>query len=123
MEKLVHESHSIEELNIESLQKKLQQYKIHNAHINETNDKMMQEKQMLKKYLQELNTNYAELVQVAEEAVKRRKVAQKRNKVLTKKNEEILERFCFMQKESLHLKRKSQALDGLDVLVEAAHYV
>ena len=69
--------------------------------LNESNDRIMQMNQILRKYQQELNKNYAELVQVAQEEVKRRKVAQQRNEELSKHNEYLLERLHVIEKECM----------------------
>ena len=44
---------------------------------------------MIRKDLEEINSNYVELVQVAEEPVKRRNMAQETNDKLLKHNQEL----------------------------------
>ena len=44
---------------------------------------------MIRWDLEEINSNYARLIQVAEEAVKRRKMAQETNDKLLKHNQEL----------------------------------
>ena len=67
-----------------------------------------------------VNKNYAELIQVVEEAVKRRRVIQEHNVQLENDKEELEQKLRHMQKELNMLRRKSQALDGLATLAEAA---
>ena len=75
---------------------------------------------MLKKNLQEVNKNYAELIQVAEESVKRRKMIQEQNVHLEKDKQELEQKLKHMQKDLNRLQRKSHALDGLATLAKAA---
>ena len=75
---------------------------------------------MLKQDLQEIKKNYSELAQVAEEAVKRRKIAREQNIHLIKEKKETEERLNQVQKEYNQLQKKAHALDGLVVLVEAS---
>ena len=49
----------------------------------------MKSNKMLKQDLQEVNKNYSELIQVAEEVVKRRKVVQEKSVHLVKDKEEL----------------------------------
>ena len=49
----------------------------------------MSVKRIIRHDLEEINANYAELVQVTEEAVKRRKMAQEENAKLLKQNQEL----------------------------------
>ena len=74
---------------------------------------------MLKQDLQEVNKNYSELVQAAEEAMKRRKMKQEHNTWLIREREEIEERLTQVQKECNRLQKKAHALDGLVALAEA----
>ena len=55
--------------------KRICNIKTHNSHLNDFNDKMVHTNRRLREYLEEINTNYVELVQAAEENVKRRKLA------------------------------------------------
>ena len=74
---------------ITSLRKDLHHYKGQNTHLNKLNDQCMSENHIIRKDIEEINVNYAELVQVAEEAVKRRKISQETNDRLLKKNQEL----------------------------------
>ena len=56
--------------------KEIEQLRRQNEHLNQINDQLVKENTMLKQYLQEVNQNFAELIQVSKEAVKRRKLVQ-----------------------------------------------
>ena len=56
--------------------KEIEQLRRQNEHLNHINDQLVKSNTMLKEDLQEVNPNFAELIQVSEEAVKRRKLAQ-----------------------------------------------
>ena len=51
---------------------------------------------MLKEDLQELNQNFAQLIQVSEEAVKRRKLVQEEKEQLVKDKEELITKLRYM---------------------------
>ena len=70
-----------------------------------------------------MNQNFAELIQVSEEAVKRRKLVQEEKEQLMKYKEELIVRLCGMQKDIKRLQAKSCALDGLATLAEAARRI
>ena len=78
---------------------------------------------MLKEDLQEVNQNFAELIQVSEEAVKRRKLAQEERDQLLKDKEELTTKLCGMKKEIRRLQAESSALDGLATLAEATRRI
>ena len=75
---------------------------------------------MLKHDVQEVNKCYVELIQVAQEAVKRRKIMQEQNVPLEKDKDELEQKLKHMQKELNRLQRKAHVLDGLASLDEAA---
>ena len=100
--------------------KEIEQFKLQNEHINQINDSLLQANKMLKQDLQEINKNYSELAQVAEEAVKRRKIAQEHNIQLIREKKEIEERLTQVQKEYNRLQNKAHALGGVDALDEAS---
>ena len=62
-----------------NLKKDLHHYKAQNTHLNQLNENLVNSNHMISKYIEEINSNYAELVQVAEEAAKRRKMSQETN--------------------------------------------
>ena len=93
---------------------------IQNEHMNQINDGLMKANRMLKQDLHEVKKNYSELIEVAEEVVKRRKVMQEQNVQLVKDKEELEIKLKDMQKELKRLQIKAHALDGLATLVEVA---
>ena len=56
--------------------KEIEHLRRKNEHLNHINDQLVESNTMLKVDLQEVNQNFAELIQVSEEAVKRRKLVQ-----------------------------------------------
>ena len=75
MDSLEERIQTMEERKHTSLTKDLHHYKPQNTHLNNLNDHLVNDNHMIRKYLEEINSNYAKLVQVVEEAVKRRKMA------------------------------------------------
>ena len=94
-------------------------FRIQNEHISQINDGLTKANMMLKQDLQEVNMNYAELIQVVEELVKRRKVMQEHNAHLEKDKQKLKQKLKHMQKELKRIQKKSHALDGLATLAEA----
>ena len=70
-----------------------------------------------------MNQNFTELIQVSEEAVKRRRLLQEEKEQLMKDKEELTVRLHGIQKNIKRLQAKSCALDGLATLVEAARRI
>ena len=70
-----------------------------NEHLNKINDQLVKANTMLKEDLQEVNQNFAELIQVSEEAVKRRRLMQEEKDQLMKDKEELTVKLCGMQKD------------------------
>ena len=93
---------------------------IQNEHINKLNDGIIKGNRMLKKDLQKVKKNYSEFIQVAEEAIKRRKVIQEQNVQLVKDKGKLENKIKHMENELNRLQIKSHALDGLATLVEVA---
>ena len=78
---------------------------------------------MLKQDLQEVNQNFAKLIQVSKEAVKRRRLMQEEKDQLMKDKEELTVKLCGMQKDIKRLQAKSCALDGIATLAEASRRI
>ena len=112
---------TMEETKLTSLTNDLHHYKPQNTHLNNLNDHLVNDNHMIRKYLEEINSNYAELVQVAEEAFKIRKMAQETNDKLLKQNQELQENVPAIEKEISPLRRRSHALYGLTMLTKVAH--
>ena len=78
-----------ENTKIINLQQGLHHYKTNNSHLDHFTDQLVQANRSLRENLEEMNTNYVELVQDVEEAMKIRKLAQTKNKELSKYNQEL----------------------------------
>ena len=65
---------NIMELKQDKENREIEKLRRQNAHLNQINDQLVKANTMLKEDLQEVNQNFAELIQVSEEAVKRRKL-------------------------------------------------
>ena len=100
--------------------REIDHFRIQNEHISQINDGPMKENKMLNQDLQVVNKNYSELIQVAKEVVKRRKLEQEQNVQLVKEKEELGKKLKHIQKELDKLQKKAHALDGLATLAEAA---
>ena len=59
-------------------------YKTHNSHLNHFNDQFVQPNQRMREDLEEINTNYVELVQVTKEVVERSKLVHEKNEEISK---------------------------------------
>ena len=70
-----------------------------------------------------MNQDFVELIQVSEEAVKRRKLIQEEKDQLVKYKEEMTIKLCRMQKDIKRLQAKSCVLDGLATLAEATRRI
>ena len=88
-----------EETELMNIRKYLHHYKDQNTHLNQLNDHLVNSNLMTRKDIEEINSNNAKLVQVAEEAVKRRKMAHETNDKLLKHNQELQEKLLTMEKE------------------------
>ena len=110
----------MKEFEQEKDKREIDHFKIQNEHISQINDGLMKENTMLKQDLQEVNKNYAELIQVEEEAIKRIKAIQEENVQLEKDKEDLKQKLKHMQKELNMLQRKSHSLDGLTTMPKAA---
>ena len=75
---------------------------------------------MIRQDLEEINANYAELVQVSEEAVKRRKMSQQVNLELLEQNQKLQDILSAMEEELVRIQKRSEVLDGLTILAEVA---
>ena len=101
------------EIEVSNLRKALHYYKVHNSDLNNLNDQLVNENHMIRQDLEDINANYAELVRVTEEAMKRRKMAQEANAKLLKQNQELQDKVPAIEDELSRVRRRSEALDGL----------
>ena len=103
--------------------REIEQLRRQNEHLNQINDQLVRENTMLKEDLQEVNQNFAELIQVSEDSMKRRKLVQEEKDQLMKDKEEMTIKLCGMKKDIKRLQAKSCALDGLATLAEVARRI
>ena len=78
---------------------------------------------MIKEYLQEVNQNFAELIQVSKEVMKRSKLVQEEKDHLMKDKEELVVKLSGMKKDIKRLQAKSCTLDVLATLSEATRRI
>ena len=67
--------------------------------MNNLNDQLVQQNRILREDLEEIHTNYVELVQATKEDVRRRKLAQENNEELSRKNQYLQEKLQALDKE------------------------
>ena len=109
------------------MQRALKQYKYQMEYLQETNDGLILSNKRLREDLQEVNDHYQELIDVSKEALKRKRTTdlqctelKKTVKILQQENEELQRKIADMEKEQKRAKKKSQVLDGIALLAEAA---
>ena len=96
-------------------------------YMQETNDGLVMENRRLKEDLDEVNNHYQELITVSREALKRKRnrecqftMLKQTIKDLQQQNEELTTKMAEMEADQLKARRKSQALEGIALLAEAA---
>ena len=96
-------------------------------YIQETNDGLVMENRILREDLKEVNSHYQELIAVSREALKRKRntegqftMLKQTIKDLQQQNEELTRKTTDMEADQLKARRKSQALEGIALLAEAA---
>ena len=109
-----------EEEKVSNLWKSLHHYESQNSHLNNLNNQLVNANRMIK---QDLNANYAELVKVIEEALKRQKTAQEENAKLLKQNQKLQDKVPTIEEELTRLQRRSQALASLNIFAEVARNI
>ena len=84
----------------------------------------------LREDLEEINSHYQELIIVSREALKRKRKTKnqftelkKTIQELQQQNEELTRRVADLEANHLKAKRKTQALEGIALLVEATKYL
>ena len=95
--------------------------------MQEINEGLMMANRRLRKDLQDVNDHCQELTAVSKEVLKRKGTTElhcpeleKTVKDLQQRNEELTKKITDMEQEQRRYKKKSQALDGIALLVEAA---
>ena len=111
----------------ENLQRTRTKYKHQVEYMQETNDGLVMANRILREDLDEVNSHYQELIAVSKEALKRKRSTELQFiglkhtiKYLQQQNEELTRRMKEMEAGKLKARRKSQALEGIALLAEAA---
>ena len=111
----------------ENLQRSIKQYKYQIEFLHETNEGLVMANRILREYLEDINSHYQELIVVSMEELKR-----KRNKQIlcaelkqtiqevTQQNKELSKIFEDLEAEQQRTRRKTQDLEGIFLLTEAA---
>ena len=103
--------------------KSLQYYKAQNGYLNDSNDQLMLENRRLREDMEETNTSYQELITSSKEVLRRKKLSWQKNEELISQNKEIQGKIQTMDAEYSRLQKRSWALNGLKMLVEAARKI
>ena len=111
----------------ENLQRSVKQYKYQVEYMQETNDGLVMANRRLREDLDEVNSHYQELIAVSREALKRKRntegqftMLKQTIQDLQQQNEELTRKIADMEADQLKARRKSQALEGIALLAEAA---
>ena len=112
---------------IKNLQKIVKQCKYQISFLSETNEGLVMTNKRLREDLDDINTHYQELISVSKEALRRKKQTQNQFgelnqtiQYLTRQNERLSKKVEDLEAEHQRTKRKSQALEGIALLAEAA---
>ena len=96
-------------------------------YMQETNDGLILANKRLREDLQEVNEHYQELIAVSKEALKRKRSTnvqctelKQTIRDLQQQNKELTRRVADMEDEQKRARKKSQALDGIALLADAA---
>ena len=112
---------------MENLQRTIKKYRHQMDYLQETNDGLILANKRLREDLHEVNEHYQELIAVSKEALKRKRSTdlqctelKQTVRDLQQQNEELTRRVADMEDEQKRARKKSQALDGIALLAEAA---
>ena len=99
-------------------------------HLQETNDWLFKVNRGLIEELQDVHHHFLELSEVSKEVLKRKRATDRYSTELEEtiqdlwqRNKELMKKINDMEKEQKKAKRKSQVLDGIALLSEAAKYL
>ena len=111
----------------ENLQRNIKQYKYQIEYLQETNEGLVTSNRILREYLEEVNSHYQELITVSKEDLKRKRQTQRlftelkqTIQELTQQNEVLTKRVEDLEAKHQRARRKTQALEGIALLVEEA---
>ena len=95
--------------------------------MQETSEGLVMENRRIREDLDEVNSHYQELIAVSKQALKRKRntesqfiMLKQTIKDLQQQNEELTRKMAEMESEQLKARRKTQALEGIALLAEAA---
>ena len=119
--------HEIPSFDKENLQESFQQCKKQMKHLQDVNDGLMKVNRGLIEELQDVYNHFQELSEVSKEVLRRKRATDMHSTKLEKtvqdlqqRNKELIKKINDMEKKQKKAKRKSQALDGIALLAEAA---
>ena len=111
----------------ESLQERVHKYKKQVKQLQETNDSLFKVNKGLIEELQDVHHHFLQLSEVSKEVLKRKTVTDRYSTKLEKTveslqqdNEDLQKKITDMEKKHKRAKKRSQSLDGIALLVEAA---
>ena len=111
----------------ENLQRSIKQYKYQIQYFHETNKGLVTANRRLREDLEEVNSHYQELITVSKEAWKRKRQTQslftelkQTIQELTQQNQELSKRVEELEADHQKARKKTQALEGIALLAEAA---
>ena len=111
----------------ESLQVRVQKYKQQVKQLQETNDSLFKVNKGLIEELQDVHHHFLQLSEVSKEVLKRKAATdsystklEKTVESLQQENEDLQEKIADMKRKHKRSKRRSQNLNGLDLLAKVA---
>jgi len=111
----------------ENLQRSVKQYKYQIEYMQDTNDGLVIANRKLREDLEEVNSQYQDLITVSREALKRKRQIERqftewKQTIQDRQqhNEELTRKIADMETDQLKARRKSQALEGIALFSEAA---
>ena len=111
----------------ENLQRGIKQYKYQIEYLHETNEGLVTADKRLRDDLEEVNSHYQKLISVSKEAFKRKRQTEnlftelkQTIQELTQQNEKLKKRVKYLEADHQKARRKTQALEGIALLAEAA---
>ena len=115
------------DLENENLQRSIKKYKYKIEYLHETNEGLVNTNRRLREDLEEVNIHYQELIAVSKEDLKRKRQTQslyaKLKHIiqdLTQQNQELSKRVEDLEADHQKTRKKTQALEGIVFLAEAA---
>ena len=111
----------------ENLQESIQKYKQHMKYLQQTNDGLYKVNRGLIEEFQDVHNHFLELSEVSKEVLNRKRASdrhclklEKTLENLQQENEDLQKRMAEMEKKHKRARRRTQSLDGIALLVEAA---